>query len=431
VIDRSPPYPRELIEAAGDLAFRDDLTGLLNRRLLNSLLDAWWEEVAAGCRDMSFIMIDLDGFKEVNDRCGHLAGDAVLGATADLLRRHFRNDDLLIRYGGDEFLIVLPGVGRSDAGGLAERARQAMDALGEDEAVRQAGVSEPVSFSLGVASWPEDGSSGETVLSVADRRLFGDKRRRQRKATAITRWSLAVGVGVGVVAAGVILGLWAGHGLAPGPAPPSTPAAQPDDAADREAAAFGRREAELLAQIAGLKGQLEELARQPVSRDGREQQEAQSLALEEIIRRLETELRERTSMALLLPTPAPTAAPSMTPAPVPDDPPSARETADRVESPAPVTAPVVVLPVLHRASPPRYPEMAQRLRRETEVEVIVLVDESGRVVGVELPGPAAGLGFDEAAREAALRSEFLPGTRDGVPVAMETRITVQFRLARR
>jgi vitamin B12 transporter len=92
---------------------------------------------------------------------------------------------------------------------------------------------------------------------------------------------------------------------------------------------------------------------------------------------------------------------------------------------------VVVLPMLHRASPPRYPEMAQRLRRETDVEVVVLVDESGRVIRAELPGPPAGLGFDEAAREAALRSEFLPGSRAGVPTAMETRITVQFRLTRR
>lgn len=430
LMERQSHYPPELLQACGDMAYRDDLTGLLNRRLLNSLFESWWRTVTEGCGHISLIMIDLDGFKEVNDRCGHLAGDAVLGATADLLRGHFRSDDLLVRYGGDEFLIVLPGVSRADAGGLAERARRAMDSLREDPAVQQAGVEEPVSFSLGVASWPDDGAAGEQILAVADSRLLADKRRRRRKADALARWALAVGLGAAVVGAGLATGFWAGLSGTSGPAAFDPPGAVPTPAEDRDSEEFARREGELLSQIAELKSQLDELRRRPVSGSREEQRQAESRALEETIRRLETQLQEQARFdpveALPTPTPEPVVAPSVV-SPVPAPTPLPALEVAPVET---VAARDVVLPVLRRASPPRYPEMALRLRRETQVEVVVVVDETGRVVHAEVTGPPAGMGFDEAAREAALRSEFLPGTADGEPVAMETRITVHFRLSR-
>lgn len=430
LMERQSHYPPELLQACGDMAYRDDLTGLLNRRLLNSLFESWWRTVTEGCGHISLIMIDLDGFKEVNDRCGHLAGDAVLGATADLLRRHFRSDDLLIRYGGDEFLIVLPGVSRADAGGLAERARRAMDSLREDPAVQQAGVEEPVSFSLGVASWPDDGAAGEQILAVADSRLLADKRRRRRKADALARWALAVGLGLAVLGAGLATGFWAGRDATSVPVAIEPPDAPAPPERDGDAVEFARREAELLSQIADLKTQLDELGRRPVSGDEQEQRQAESLALEETIRRLETQLQEQARLVPAAPLPTPisgpvSAQPAIPPGPGPT-PPAPAET-EPVET---RVAPTVALPLLRQASPPRYPEMALRLRRETQVEVVVVVDETGRVVHAEVTGPPAGMGFDEAAREAALRSEFLPGTVDGEPVAMETRITVHFRLTR-
>jgi protein TonB len=98
--------------------------------------------------------------------------------------------------------------------------------------------------------------------------------------------------------------------------------------------------------------------------------------------------------------------------------------------PAPPASPPavqVVLPRLEQAATPRYPETARRIGREADVEVRVLVDEEGRVAAVELVGPAPGLGFGEAALDAARRSRYRPGTRDGLPAAMWTTLTVSFR----
>ena len=167
-----------LAEAATNLAFKDDLTGLFNRRLLSHLFEHWWSELASEHQRMALLILDLDRFKEVNDSYGHLAGDVVLRRVAEILRQTFRGDDILIRFGGDEFVVLLPGAGREEAGVLAERARHALVTSSFTAPSADTVIEVPVSFSLGVASFPDDGELGEAILGRADERLYLDKRFR-------------------------------------------------------------------------------------------------------------------------------------------------------------------------------------------------------------------------------------------------------------
>jgi len=413
-----------------DLAFRDDLTGLANRRLLTGLLADGWGDLVRKHGRISLLMIDLDRFKEVNDTHGHRRGDEVLRATAEILRRHFRAADVIVRYGGDEFVVVLPGVGRDDAGHLGERARAAMSELAE--AVGDGpGLGVSVSFSIGVASFPDDGTGGDEVLEVADRRLFEDKRHRHgrppRRATSTRRalvWASVIGVGL---IAGLAFVLSSSRDVRPTGARAIVPGA--------DSAAAGR-EAQLLTEIAEVRRQLEALragvTRAPAAPAPETRRSIDTL--EARIRELEGELDRRPG--------ATTSAPTVPPVPVGDGKPAAALEAQVASGSAPGAAtvgptpqvvpaePVVVAPVLRGYDEPVYPATARQLRREAAVELRVLVDEAGTVVRVEPAGPRAGLGFDEAARRAALSARYRPGTRDGVPVPQEVALTIAFRLSR-
>lgn len=418
---------------ASDLAVRDDLTGLFNRRLLAGLFAQRWPGLIAEHGRVSVVMIDLDGFKDVNDTFGHLAGDVVLRATARILRRGFRNDDVIVRYGGDEFVVLLPGVGAVDAARLGERVREAMAGLGEDPEVRAAGIDASVSFSIGVASAPDDGDQPEAVLARADGRLFADKRRRHPLSDR--RWDLVA------VSALLAVGLWAGWTLS------TTPRRGDRDAEalamqrspDLSAPASPEVEA-LLAEIADLRRQLAQRREaHAVSADAEQDRRAIEM-LQGEIRDLEARLAARRAPATpetpaAAPAPRPPgaesalgAAPTEAPA-VPAVRPTAvvRPTPQSAPEPVPTLA-AAVLPVLEHYEPPRYPEIARRLRREADVDVRVVVDERGRVVSVGRIGPTAGYGFDEAARDAAFRARFKPGTVGGVPATMETTLTIRFRL---
>lgn len=159
------------------LAFEDELTGLPNRRYLSHLLREDWPELCARCAPLAVAMIDLDGFKQVNDRYGHAAGDHVLGVAAELLRQGFRSADLVLRYGGDEFVVLLPNLAPNDAAALAERVRERLARHGFRTPTGEA-MEASLSFSVGVAGFPEDGHDGSDVLAAADQRLYADKRQR-------------------------------------------------------------------------------------------------------------------------------------------------------------------------------------------------------------------------------------------------------------
>ena len=187
-----------------DLALRDDLTGAWNRRYLRRLLDDDWAELVATQGTITLLVLDLDLFKEINDAHGHLAGDAVLQRASDRLRQSFRADDRLIRYGGDEFVVVLFGAGAEEARVLAERARSAISTVEITSPESGEQLLLPLSFSMGVATFPVDGATGEEVLAVADRRLYEEKRSRRAPAAAAERGRrrllLASGLAVVVLA---------------------------------------------------------------------------------------------------------------------------------------------------------------------------------------------------------------------------------------
>ena len=153
-------------------ATTDALTGLSNR---HSMETSFPREVKRCLQDeapVSLIMIDVDRFKSFNDKFGHVAGDRALSAVAHILRTQFRPRDLLVRYGGDEFAVLLPGVAVKEAMSIADRVRSAVS--GSTEESGDSLIQVPVEISLGVAQMESHGSF-ETLLREADAALYRAK----------------------------------------------------------------------------------------------------------------------------------------------------------------------------------------------------------------------------------------------------------------
>jgi diguanylate cyclase (GGDEF)-like protein len=152
-----------LIESVRFLSLTDSLTGLANRRHMDVVMEHAWAAARRG-EPLAVMVLDLDGFKEVNDEAGHLAGDRVLCQVADVLRAEARGSDVVVRYGGDEFLAILPGGSAAAAHALADRV-----------ATRLEGV---VGVSAGVAVYRPDHASPDDLVREADRALYDTKRGR-------------------------------------------------------------------------------------------------------------------------------------------------------------------------------------------------------------------------------------------------------------
>lgn len=152
-------------------AMTDSLTGLMNRQGLVEATSCRFESTVTG------LFIDLDGFKKVNDRLGHLAGDELLIIVASLLQGQFRNADVVARLGGDEFFVVLTGVSRSQALELAERVVSAI----RQPAVIGGQIAE-VSASVGVACIDGHAFDLESLIHSADRALYEAKRAGRNRA---------------------------------------------------------------------------------------------------------------------------------------------------------------------------------------------------------------------------------------------------------
>lgn len=157
-----------LIGRLYDAARTDPLTMLANRRGFRELLDLELARARRSELSMTLLVGDLDHFKEVNDRVGHQAGDAVLRRVADVLERGRREVDGVARLGGEEFALVLPDTDAHGALIIAERLRCALQAqLGEDVV--------PVTISFGLASYPEHGATASSLIRAADEALYAAK----------------------------------------------------------------------------------------------------------------------------------------------------------------------------------------------------------------------------------------------------------------
>ena len=150
----------------------DELTGVYNRRFMDGQLAVKLGEARRYHHPFSFVIVDLDKFKEVNDSLGHPFGDAVLRQTAALMRNMIRKEDTLARYGGEEFAFLLPHTERSGVVVLGDRLRQAV----QDNVCEMGGKQHRVTISMGAATYPsDDADTMEQLVACADRRLYRAK----------------------------------------------------------------------------------------------------------------------------------------------------------------------------------------------------------------------------------------------------------------
>lgn len=168
--------------ALQELASRDPLTGLYNRRSLDAVFPS---ELARAKRDeklVAVIMVDLDHFKRVNDQYGHAAGDDVLVALADLLKKGARESDLICRYGGEEFVAVMPNMSLDQALARVECWRKQL----EDMRVISGDFKISVTLSAGIAIFPHHGRTADVLLNRADEMLYKSKQEGRNRITAYT-----------------------------------------------------------------------------------------------------------------------------------------------------------------------------------------------------------------------------------------------------
>jgi diguanylate cyclase (GGDEF)-like protein len=158
------------------LAARDPLTKLLNRRVMATILQREFKRAQRYKSSLSLAFLDLDDFKAVNDRFGHDGGDALLKYVARRLSKMTRDTDIVVRYGGDEFVIILPGVTGEEVQNLIHRLRAYFDT----NPLKVEGISIPVSISYGVSSLPDSGTKDPAaLLSRADEMLYHAKTRKR------------------------------------------------------------------------------------------------------------------------------------------------------------------------------------------------------------------------------------------------------------
>ena len=177
VLRANEKLQRQLVEIEAlqsklyDLAIRDPLTRLFNRRYLEETLERELLKAGREKKPVSLMMIDIDHFKKFNDQYGHKAGDLILENLGRLLLRFSRGGDVACRYGGEEFLVVLPGATLQAAW---ERAWELCRTF-ESTRVKYKDFKLKATISLGIASFPDHGRTGEEIISVADNALYRAK----------------------------------------------------------------------------------------------------------------------------------------------------------------------------------------------------------------------------------------------------------------
>ena len=152
-------------------AYTDALTGVPNRRAFNTLINTNFEFAKRANQPLTIVMVDVDGFKSLNDQYGHITGDKALRAVAKHLTRLVRARDVVARYGGDEFVIICPGLSQEGTRALANRLRTASRPL-------------HLEISFGFATYPSEGQSIVDIIELADNELYQEKQRHHLKSTS-------------------------------------------------------------------------------------------------------------------------------------------------------------------------------------------------------------------------------------------------------
>jgi diguanylate cyclase (GGDEF)-like protein len=172
VLDRTEEL-RQANERLAALAMTDELTGVANRRRLMSGLQESMAFARRHDTQLSILLADLDGFKQVNDRLGHALGDEVLRWAAHAIAQELRTEDLVGRYGGDEFIVILPGTDLASARIAGERLRRAV--LGLDDRLSALGLPGALTVSVGVTAFVGDVTQALELVERADQAAYRAK----------------------------------------------------------------------------------------------------------------------------------------------------------------------------------------------------------------------------------------------------------------
>lgn len=175
-------YNAMRFEGTREDALTDGLTSLPNMRFLQIYLDQELTKARRHHTPLSLLVMDLDGFKQINDNYGHQVGDRVLIEVSQVLKGEMRGSDSIVRYGGDEFVAVLPGASYKEAAVLVDRIHTVIQDFKVEIATCQT-VS--VGISIGVASCPDDGDQPDILLQEADAAMYRDKADRRAAAAAV------------------------------------------------------------------------------------------------------------------------------------------------------------------------------------------------------------------------------------------------------
>lgn len=160
-------------EEASRRAITDELTGLYNRRYLDSSLEKEFHKSKNNEKPLSLIMVDLDFFREVNEQYNHEIGDEYIVEVSKVFKKHFRSSDIVSRYGGDEFTVILPNTGLKEAYEVAEKIRKYVEKI--DFLKKHKGPHIKLSTSQGIAAFPENAVNLQSLKELADKALYRAK----------------------------------------------------------------------------------------------------------------------------------------------------------------------------------------------------------------------------------------------------------------